>query len=396
MQGSPRVTAQSSLARTYAAVTSRSSLMSGPRTRSFPGYRYVTPRMGQVSLELPDAPRQRSPHSPETRIRTNVRRLGWPANPAGFTQRLNAWESAGILRHDPESTYITEYAVDGVTVHGVIVELDLSEGLGTAILPHEAIDHAETSAMLNHFRDGRVDIEPILLIQRMTPFARILVRILKDARKIAAQVSSATTTSRIWRVEKSWATAALHAEFRKAPALVADGHHRLASHLAIGHALAMLIDTRGNSLHLGAIHRVINDITPAEVAAAAGISVRESTHAPLRDPKQLLAEGGPHDFLISDGHCHLVASPCDEASLATSAIEAALGPILASTSRSWSFHHDPDDALRAAVTNHGVAILLQPPPLTSVLEHASSGRLLPEKATWFQPKPPVSMVIRRF
>ena len=54
------------------------------------------------------------------------------------------------------------------------------------------------------------------------------------------------------------------------------------------------------------------------------------------------------------------------------------------------------EAIKAAEQVNGVVILLPSPELSSIYEYISQGKLLPEKATSFWPKPPVSMVVRTY
>jgi uncharacterized protein (DUF1015 family) len=59
-----------------------------------------------------------------------------------------------------------------------------------------------------------------------------------------------------------------------------------------------------------------------------------------------------------------------------------------------SHHPDEEDAVAAARRRRGTALLLPPPTFEQVLDAALAGRLLPEKATSFQPKPHVGVVMR--
>jgi uncharacterized protein (DUF1015 family) len=61
---------------------------------------------------------------------------------------------------------------------------------------------------------------------------------------------------------------------------------------------------------------------------------------------------------------------------------------------SLEYAHSVDDALRAVARRRGVALLMPAPEFADVLRVARSGRLLPEKATSFQPKPSVGVLIR--
>ena len=57
-------------------------------------------------------------------------------------------------------------------------------------------------------------------------------------------------------------------------------------------------------------------------------------------------------------------------------------------------HHGVDSALGQLRRGTGVAVLMPAPDVDLVLRIAGADRLLPEKATSFQPKPSVGVLIR--
>ena len=58
-----------------------------------------------------------------------------------------------------------------------------------------------------------------------------------------------------------------------------------------------------------------------------------------------------------------------------------------------AYHHDLENTL-ARIGNQGVGVLLPSPDFAQVLSIVGSGRLLPEKATSFQPKPSIGVLMR--
>ena len=69
-------------------------------------------------------------------------------------------------------------------------------------------------------------------------------------------------------------------------------------------------------------------------------------------------------------------------------------PALGVADRRLGFHHSVDEALGRLRTAPGVAILMPAPDFDLVVRVAQAGRLLPEKATSFQPKPSIGVLIR--
>ena len=62
--------------------------------------------------------------------------------------------------------------------------------------------------------------------------------------------------------------------------------------------------------------------------------------------------------------------------------------------RRIGYHHTVDDALAQISPDLGVAVLMPAPDVGQVLRIAGHDRLLPEKATSFQPKPSLGVLIR--
>ena len=58
------------------------------------------------------------------------------------------------------------------------------------------------------------------------------------------------------------------------------------------------------------------------------------------------------------------------------------------------YHHSVEEALARVATGSAVALLLPAPDFDLVLRIVAADRLLPEKATSFQPKPHVGVLIR--
>jgi uncharacterized protein (DUF1015 family) len=69
-------------------------------------------------------------------------------------------------------------------------------------------------------------------------------------------------------------------------------------------------------------------------------------------------------------------------------------PHLATAPSSIGHHHTAEEALAAVQGRAKVAVLMPAMDFEQVLNVAAADRLLPEKATSFQPKPNVGVLIR--
>jgi uncharacterized protein (DUF1015 family) len=240
----------------------------------------------------------------------------------------------------------------------------------------------------------------------------------------------------LWAVTDPAALAAIAADLAPRQALIADGNHRYASYLEMqadrraagdgpgpwDYGLALLVDGDAFPPEIGAIHRVLPGLAPAQAVerAKAGFSVRAIPGGPAELPAALeaLAAAGQHGpaFLVAgQGQVHLLTDP-DPVQL-----EAAMP---AGRSRAWRqlstavlqefllaalwgiqddeqgvrvVHHDADRAIaQADSAPGGTAVIGNPLRAADVYAVAAGGERLPRKSTSFAPKPRTGLVLRSF
>jgi hypothetical protein len=155
----------------------------------------------------------------------------------------------------------------------------------------------------------------------------------------------------------------------------------------------MLVDHDDTPLFLGAIHRVlvgssVRDV--ADAAAALGIATREVTQ------EEAVAALGPATLVATDTRTWLVAEldlSLDDR-VEVEVLHDRLVPSLAHGPRRITYHHTAHDALHLAGPDHGTAVVRPAPTRAQVRQVGDAGRLFPEKATSFQPKPAFGVFIR--
>ena len=152
----------------------------------------------------------------------------------------------------------------------------------------------------------------------------------------------------------------------------------------------MLVDQGDTPLHLGPIHRSLAGTTLTAMEAAAmrrGAIVnrhgREEALNALEQGTLILTDDDhwssvtpavmPHRAIVEWLHNELL----DELDPAPHV----------------SYHHDVGETLSAASAN-SIGVLLPSLTFTQVRDIVTSGRLLPEKATSFQPKPSLGVLMR--
>ncbi len=203
---------------------------------------------------------------------------------------------------------------------------------------------------------------------------------------------------RLWTITDRVIHAAVHAAFEDMPVLIADGHHRYETALAYADevggppdaaprfTLAMLSDIDDPGLVVLPTHRVLK----AGVAVVGGedVPTLEATLAGLHDR---VAAGAYHDHrfqvLPLEGKMALVE-------LHEQVIDNILGK--RDPEKFLLYTRDANEAVRWVDEGVGVgAFFLDAPDLKQVLKLAQEGKTLPQKSTYFYPKPPSGMVFLR-
>ena len=227
----------------------------------------------------------------------------------------------------------------------------------------------------------------------------------------------------VWRVARPAATEAIQAAFTCVPkAYIADGHHRAAAAArvceerraeggdegAAGSFLAALFPA--SQLRILAYDRAVTDLaglSPAEVRERmerAGFSFSEPREAPVRPRGR-----GRFGCYLGGSWYELARTPREgaaggdvAAALDVSVLQdEVLGPILGVDDprrdprmRFLSESEGPA-ALEQAAGEGGIAFALFPTTMDDLMRVSDAGGIMPPKSTWFEPKLPSGLVVRR-
>lgn len=323
----------------------------------------------------------------------------------GVAERFAAWQRTGRVTHDDvPALYLHEYTASGLTVRGLVGALDLSRTASSAddaaVFPHEGVHPAQVRELADRMAEMALNPAPILLTHRATPALRALLSEVRGEPADHQFTDRSGQYHRIWAIRDVDRLRAIDDGLADTHALIADGHHRYAAYeqLRTEHpdlapasnaGLAMLVDQDDTPLYLGAIHRVLHGVRlddlephPAAVTGSAG-------------PQEAVAALAPDTLVATDGRSWttLPLTRTDDR-MSVELLHHDLLPRLRRAPTAIGYAHSVDDALRAVARRRGVAVLMPAPEFTEVLEVAEHGRLLPEKATSFQPKPSVGVLIR--
>ena len=370
---------------------------------SMDAYTVVTPPQVAGPLRL----------EPFAALRLTPARVGDPSTGRAFARpytgvaaRLRRWQEHGRLERDPTpALYLHEYSSAGMTIRGLVGALDVSRRAlrpdDRAVLPHEGIHPAQADELADRMDEMGLNPAPILLVHRGTERSRTLLDGIAAGEPRHAFTDRSEQQHRIWPITDPALIAEIGAELSHATALIADGHHRYAAYLRLqrrhpgtsfDHGLAMLVDQTATPLFLGPIHRTLAGTTLDDLrnaAESAGFAFHEGT----RDAA-LAALDASH-LAITDGErwARIDLDVADDVA-AVETLHRRLLPALPHGPTTLGFHHTVQHALAQADPALGIAVLLPAPSVDLVQRIAEQDRLLPEKATSFQPKPSLGVLIR--
>ncbi|MBW8483170.1 DUF1015 family protein [Actinomadura parmotrematis] len=356
----------------------------------------------------------------------NIVRLIAPrADYAEASATLRRWLEQGALAPDgAPALYVYEAAAGGrVLQRGLVGALGLRAESAGVVLPHENVYPGPVRDRLALMTATGANLEPIFLIYEGDGDASDLADRAAAGPPLTEVRAGDGLVHRLWAITDPAALARIAADLAPRRALIADGHHRYATYrvMQAGHAeagpwdrgLALLVDSTRYPPHLGAIHRVLPGLDPAEALERAAPVFRVAEHAALDTALPALrAADGPAFLLGGGAGLHLLTDP-DPARLGAAMAGAGSARLraldtavldrllvnglwrVAEDERSVEVvHDDPAAALARAREAGGTAVVLNPLRVADVLAIAAGGERVPRKSTSFGPKPRTGLVLR--
>ncbi len=321
-------------------------------------------------------------------------------------ERLATWEKRGHLVHEKRpALQLHEYTTNGVTIRGLVGALDVSRRATSpadrAVHPHEGIYPAQADDLAGRMQQMGFNPAPILLVQTSPAPLRTLLASVREGPPPVSFVDRAGHTHRIWPIDDPALVEAIADQLGPTTAVIADGHHRYAAYLRLqqrqpgtgfDRGLAMIVDQGDTPLFLGAIHRVLHGSSLDDVVSAAatvGIPTRL-----VRRP-HAMACLAPGTMVATDQDRWLTLELGERPdALEIEALHDRIVPALAHGPHRVTHHHSAAEALAQAGLEAGTAVLLPAPRFEQIENVVRDGRLFPEKATSFQPKPPLGVMLR--
>lgn len=372
--------------------------------RPLPGLRYdsarfedltpvVAPPYDVIPAEDLSFYEGRSPH--------NVVRLTRPGTDyEGAARTFEEWIRDGVLQQDPPSMYLHEVEFEGRRRRDLIAALRLQPYEDRVVLPHERTHRGPKEDRLALMRAVHASLEPLWFVYESGSTGLATAVGLAGA---AAGTPAITFTGpegtkhRLWLTDPAFQAAAGIA-FSKLPVLIADGHHRYETALAYADevgggpesasrfTLALFTDLDDPGLEVLPTHRVLK----SGIAVTGGretASLEETLSALPGSVSVGVYQDHRFQVLELEGEVPVVE-------LHHQVIDNILGR--RNPEDFLAYTRDAAEAVRWVDDGKGAAaFFLAPPDLHEVLKLAQQGSPLPQKSTYFHPKPPSGMVFHR-
>ncbi len=331
---------------------------------------------------------------------------------------LSAWRRDGILVPTEPSVYLYEFEfhLGGAhrRVRGVVAEVELVP-LGAGVIPHERTMQGplrDRTALLGAVRANLSCVHFVYGAQTGAPEregAGAAVR--ADFDEVAALPPTADAIDDDGTRHRLWVRAdggRVAERLSGVPLMIADGHHRYAAALAHREemrrvagsgpwdaVMGLLVDASAEDPPVLPIHRVLKPHTARdadEAAARSGERVRDleevlrslTDDPPVAGVASIEAGEVVHRIVALDGGRPAVRALHD-------------GPLRGLRADALRYVSDAASAEQMVRSGRAAAAFFLPPTrIDAVLDVLDAGGTLPQKSTYFWPKPRTGMVIRPF
>jgi uncharacterized protein (DUF1015 family) len=337
---------------------------------------------------------------------------------------LARWRSDGTLAVDVAPAFygyrmtFTDPTGRRRVTHGVVGALGLPEGgAGTGdILPHERTIPRHRGDRLALLEATRTNLDPIWALTPATGLATLAGEPGPDlqwARDDAGVVHEA------WAITDHDQIAAIRAAVEAGPLVLADGHHRFETACTYRAAhprdpgsdaiMALVVELAEDELWVAPIHRLVLGVPDLRNRLGACFSITHAgpnTPAGVRSLEAAMRDANALGLVDRDGLALLApradaldglldAEPPEVRAVDAARFEAVVAPRLEGAR--LEYRHDATAVAEVVARGDADgAILLRPVSVAQIRAAAHAGVRMPQKTTFFAPKPRTGLVFRGF
>jgi len=345
---------------------------------------------------------------------------------------LETWQAAGILRRDDvDAVYVYEqrYSIgeERRMQRGVLAAVRLEEPDAGGVLPHERTYPKIVEDRLNLLRATSANLDTIFCVYdgQDTEGQDAIARAARQE-PVARFTTPDGIEHLLWAMTDPVDIASVGRSVEKANVVIADGHHRWQTALQYrderragegfgpwDEQLMFLVDASHDGPSLLPIHRVISGIDATKAIEKLS-PVMTVEPAPRGDPELLAHEllkrrargrtfamfdhYGAWWLTVADPAAERAANPAERSAawrdLDVSVLHGLVFDRLLGGVKP-RFVHSPSEAAHEVKEGKAtLAFLLAPMPFESVRAVAEAGEAMPQKSTFFIPKPATGIVMR--
>ena len=352
---------------------------------------------------------------------------------AGFFQQ---WLADGVLRPEPRpGLYVYSHQfVDPISDHvrvrrGLLGVVEL-EPFGSGILPHEQTHARAKADRLSLTRAVVANLSPVFALYEdpASAVGPIVSPAMAEPPRLSITGEDGDYHT-VWSITGAEQFHDLAEVFRTSRLYIADGHHRYETALnfrnkqrqdhpeappdaAFNFVLMLLVDVADPGLTILPTHRLLRDFERFDPALVSKLgsrhrvttrSDRTALLAAMQEPTPdhrigiALAQTPAPYFTVDIAHAAAddPVSRLDVSVLHQEILQRELGlePDELESERYLSYSRDVGGLLDRVETGAGqAAFLLRPPAVSDVVEVARAGQVMPQKSTYFFPKPASGIV----
>jgi uncharacterized protein (DUF1015 family) len=338
------------------------------------------------------------------------------------------WLAEGVLRREPSPhlyiyrhQFIDPISADERSRLGIMGVVEL-EPFGRGVLPHEQTHARAKADRLSLTRAVIANLSPVFALYEdpQSAVAPIIAPVLKDPPRLSIRGEDGDQHT-IWSLHGDRRVGQLAEIFNASTLYIADGHHRYETALnfrnyqrqqhpeappeaAFNYVLMLLVDVRDPGLTILSTHRILHDLDRFDAdELLQRLSARHRV-VPRASRSDLLAAMQEstlgHRIGIASTTWYTVdierpdaadpVSRLDVSVLHEEILQGELGltPAELEQERFLTYSRDIDLVLRRVETATAQAgFLLRPPAVRDVVDVARAGQVMPQKSTYFFPKP---------
>ena len=401
------------------------------RIKAFRGYRPGKDKIGRVASRPYDVlttveARQEAAGNPSSFLHIVKPEIGFPSGANPYSPQIYRAAAANFqalidngtfVRDEQECLYVYEMVSDKQPRTGVVAAAAVEDYLDGNIRKHEQTRVDKETDRARHIRATMLNVEPVMFAYRYDKDVDSLVKSVKTAPPEYDFLDDDGVRHRFWIVDKPETVAAIIQAFSRVPATyVADGHHRTAAAAIVsrelnqqdrhngagpGHNYFLAVHFPDNQLEILDYNRLVADLNGLDTdkflqELERSFLVTKAGSRPVR-PKQrnelgMYLAGNWYHLAIGSGKYEAADVM---ASLSVRLLsKLILQPILAIHDQRTDPRIDFVGGTRGLgeLQNRvdsgemAVAFALCPVSIQELMDISDTGRLMPPKATWFEPK----------